>query len=73
VRLLTKLPTRMYPVIFALLSFLPGAVVLFAAGRYARRVRSECAQQRTRLFTALGTSQPDVGRKKVIGFFHPYW
>lgn len=55
---------------WALVTFLVGLVLAQAVGRILGLRRSN-VQRRAKLLSSLGVE--NVGAKKIIGFFHPYW
>jgi hypothetical protein len=41
--------------------------------KYALKWRKSQQRERTSLFNRLGIGLDDIHKKRIVGFFHPYW
>lgn len=77
-RLVLSLPPHLkvltFAVALAALLWLLSSLLLLALAAYGALLRSRNDVQRGKVLQGLGISEQDSqGRRRTVGFFHPYW
>lgn len=78
IRLVCSLPPHLkvlfFAVVLAAVVSLLSSLLLVALAAYGALLRSRNGEQRAKLLRGLKIDEKDAkGRRRTVGFFHPYW